>query len=430
MNRLWLRLAASAVLLAVVAVATWMFLPRDLLGFEHAPADQKVVTKLADPALIERGRYLAIVGDCAACHTDKGGRPYAGGHSLPTPFGTIPAPNITPDEATGIGLWTFAEFWGALHLGHAPDGTLFYPVFPFLSYTRVTRDDALALFAYLKSLPPVRQADGDPKMDFPYNLRGGMRAWRALYFTPGVFQPDPQKSQQWNRGAYLVQGLGHCQACHSQRTTLGGLEEGRVLAGGHIPEQGWYAPGLSTAEGGDLEGWSKEDIVQSLKTGRSARGTVVGPMADVVRLSTSHMTQADLEAIAVYLASLPPRPKAAPATVVAATDLALGAKIYADACAGCHGVDGRGVPGKYPPLDGNISVTGSDGINAIRTVLLGGFPPATEGNPQPYSMPPFAPEMGNSEVAAVVNYTRQSWSNMAAPVTASDVQRYRYAPTR
>ena len=274
----------------------------------------------------------------------------------------------------------------------------------------------------------MNQPDRAPELGFPYNVRKGLVAWRALYFKPGVFQPDASQSAQWNRGAYLVQGLGHCNECHTTRNALGAMNEDQRLAGGEIPAQGWYAPDLSTRPGGGLAGWSEQDVVDLLRTGLSAKGTAFGPMADVVRNSTQHMSEADLKAVAVYLQSLPPRAPAAPAAVARAADYAAGGKLYGERCADCHGPQGEGQPGIYPPLDGNSSVTEPAGINAVRSVLLGGFAPSTAGNPEPYSMPPFAQQLSDAEVAAVTNYIRQSWGNHAAPVLPADVSRLRHTP--
>jgi mono/diheme cytochrome c family protein len=385
---------------------------------------------LSDPTLIAHGRYLATVGDCAACHTERGGTPYAGGHEVPTPFGNIPAPNITPDDDTGLGQWTFTDFWRALHEGKGRHGEFLYPAFSYTSYTKVTRDDALALFAYLKSLPPVHRPAAAPGLAFPYNVRSGLAAWRALYFREGVYQPDPAKSAAWNRGAYLVQGLGHCNECHATRDSLGGVPNQPPLSGGQIPAQDWYAPDLSTQDHGGLQGWTRQDIVQLLKTGQSAKGSAFGPMAEVVLRSTQHMSDDDLSAIATYLESLPPRPQpvAGGAGIDATAVIRHGEEVYGQRCAACHGKDGNGVPGVYPPLNGNSSVAEPTGINAIRVVLLGGFPPVTAGNPRPYSMPPFAQSLNDADVAAVVSYIRHAWGNRASPVLERDVGRYRQTP--
>jgi len=415
--------------LSGVALLGWRLFVPDRV--QQAPAAQREAeaATLRDPALIARGEYLATVGDCAACHTARGGQRYAGGRALATPFGDVPAPNITPDPDTGIGRWSFEDFWRALHEGKGRRGEPLYPVFSYTSFTQVTRDDALAIFAYLKSLPPVHRPDREPALSFPYSVRSSLLAWRALYFRPGVYRPDPARSPEWNRGAYLVQGLGHCNECHTARNTWGGMDKDRRLAGGAIPAQDWYAPGLGTQPGGGLAGWSSQDIVDLLKTGQSARGAAFGPMADVVRNSTQHMSDADLRAMAAYLQALPPRRSApAPAAFAQATSHAQGGELYAQQCAACHGKQGEGVPGIYPPLDGNSSVTEPTATNAVRSVLLGGFAPATGGNPRPYSMPPFAQQLSDDEVAAVVNYIRQSWSNRAGAVWPAEVGRLRHTP--
>ena len=413
--------------LLLVVVAGWLVLRS--AGPLPASSAQHDAAELKDPALIKRGEYLATVGDCAACHTARGGQPYAGGRSLATPFGAVPAPNITPDPATGIGQWSFEDFWRALHEGKGRQGELLYPVFSYTSFTKVSRADALAMFAYLKSLPPVNQSDQPSGLAFPYNVRSSLVAWRALYFKPGVFKPDAAKSAEWNRGAYLVQGLGHCNECHTARDSLGGIKNGQHLTGGQIPALAWYAPDLSTQTGGGLAGWRAQDILDLLKTGQSAKGSAFGPMADVVRLSTQHMTDADLKAVATYLQSLPPRaPAAAAAPFQRAASAGQGGKLYAQHCADCHGMDGNGVAGVYPPLNGNTSVTEPTGINAIRSVLLGGFAPATAANPMPYSMPPFAQQLSDADVAAVVTWIRQSWSNQGGAVQPGDVATYRHTP--
>ncbi|WP_266156384.1 cytochrome c [Dyella silvatica] len=418
-------------LLFVVALllAAWL-----MLRSGSAPVSRQAsridAATLKDPALIAKGEYLALVGDCVACHTAQGGARFAGGRVTATPFGDIPAPNLTPDAKTGLGDWSFEDFWQALHSGKGRHGELLYPAFSYTSYTKVSQDDALAIYAYLQSLPPVQQATGPLGLKFPYNVRSSLNAWRALYFKEGVYQPDSTKSAAWNRGAYLVQGLGHCNECHITRDALGGMRSDQSLSGGQIPVQNWYAPDLSTQANGGLEGWSEQDIVNLLKTGQSNKGTAFGPMADVVARSTQHMDEDDLRAIATYLQSLPARaPAPAPELPFDTKSLVnQGTKVYAQQCAGCHGKDGKGIAGVYPPLDGNSSVNEPTGINAIRVVLLGGFPPVTAGNSRPYSMPPFAQSLSDNEVASVVSYIRQAWSNKAAPLRADDVSKYRHTP--
>jgi len=425
----WLLRLLLLIVLLVVLLLGWLF-----FGGSHRPtplAMSKVTAAtLQDPALIARGEYLATVGDCAGCHTAQGGARLAGGRSLATPFGNIPVPNITPDRETGLGDWSFEDFWQALHVGKGRHGELLYPAFSYTAYTKVTHDDALAMFAWLQSLPPVRQPAPSLALNFPYSVRKSLAAWRALYFREGEYKPDPAQSAQWNRGAYLVQGLGHCNECHAARDSLGGTSGDQHLTGGQIPMQNWYAPDLSTQQNGGLQGWSAQDIVDLLKTGQSAKGVAFGPMADVVATSTQHLSDDDLQAVATYLQSLPPRtpPVEEPQLFNAKAIVQQGEKIYTQHCADCHGKDGSGVAGVYPPLNGNSSVTEPSGINATRMILLGGFAPVTAANPRPYSMPPFAQQLSDSEVSAVVSYMRRSWTNNASVVRPEDVSRYRHTP--
>jgi mono/diheme cytochrome c family protein len=372
---------------------------------------------------IARGAYLARAGDCAACHTARGGAAYAGGRAVDTPFGQVIAPNITPDRETGIGAWSADDFWNALHNGIGRNGRLLYPAFPYPNYTRVTREDADALFAFLRSVPPQRQPNRPHALRFPYDSQAALAAWRLLYFKPGVYAAQPQRGADWNRGAYLVEGLGHCSACHSPRNSLGASTQG--LQGGLIPVLGWYAPAL---------GSSDPHLAQLLRTGVSPRGAVFGPMADVVGQSLQHLSLQDVDAMAVYLSSLPAEPEERrPAAPPSESLLKLGATLYGRHCADCHGKDGRGALGEdgapaYPPLAGNRTLLMEEPVNAIRVVLNGGFAPATAGNPRPYGMPPYSRVLDDAEVAAVVSYVRASWGNAARMVTPPEVNRYRSVP--
>jgi mono/diheme cytochrome c family protein len=423
--RWWLLLAA----VLVAALLGW-----SLMGGGGKPtsraASKVTAATLRAPDLIARGEYLALVGDCAGCHTAQGGARFAGGRSLATPFGDIPVPNITPDRETGLGDWSFEDFWQALHSGKGRHGELLYPAFSYTSYTKVHHDDALAIYAYLQSLPAVHQPAIAPSLAFPYSVRKSLAAWRALYFREGEYKPDPAQSARWNRGAYLVQGLGHCNECHAARDSLGGTAGDQHLTGGQIPLQNWYAPDLSTQQNGGLQGWSEQDIVDLLKTGQSAKGVAFGPMAGVIVGSTQHMSDDDLHAIADYLHSLPPRAPTVLDTQLfnAKAIVQQGEKVYGQHCADCHGKNGEGVAGIYPPLDGNTSVTEPSGINATRMILLGGFSPLTAANPRPYSMPPFAQQLTDSEVSAVASYIRRTWTNNASVVRPEDVSRYRHTP--
>ncbi len=394
-------------------------------GFATARAD--------DQSAIARGEYLARAGDCIACHTNPGGALFAGGLAMPTPFGTLYSSNITPDHETGIGTWNADQFYAALHTGRFPDGGLMYPAMPFGSYTYVTRADSDAIFAYLRSVPPVHQPNRPNELRFPYDNRSLILGWRTLFFNEGEYQPNPAKSAEWNRGAYLVEGLGHCGMCHTPINALGGNTASQAFQGGLIPMQNWYAPSLTSNKEAGLGDWSLDDIVSLLRTGISPRGAVYGPMAEVTHDSLQYLDDADVRAMAIYLKSLgqgpPPNTEV---TNIPAPESSLllhfGQTVYEAHCASCHGSDGQGMPPQYPPLAGNPSIQMESAVNPIRMVLNGGFPPGTQGNPQPYGMPPFAQTLSDDEVAAVVTYIRAAWGNRGAAVSSLQANALRTAP--
>jgi len=395
-------------------------------GLDSPVADSIATRTPAD--LIARGEYLARAGDCFACHTARGGVPYAGGRGIETPFGTVYAPNLTPDSQTGLGQWSASDFWRALHNGRSRDGRLLYPVFPYPNYTRVVRADSDAMYAYLRSLPPVVQASPPHTLGFPFNLQASLAIWRALYFKPGVYTADPARPAEWNRGAYLVEGLGHCNACHSSRNALGAPVGPLDLAGGLIPVQNWYAPSLTGGDESGVADWETHDVVAMLKTGVSARGAVLGPMSEVVLNSTQYLSGADLAAMTAYLKALQVvRPaRAAASTSAARTDAqARGARLYETHCVACHGERGEGVRGAYPALAGSRAVTMASSANLVHVVLQGGFPPTTAGNPRPFGMPPFATMLSDAEVADLLTFVRSAWGNRGAPVSTLDVSRFR-----
>ncbi|MDP3355543.1 MAG: cytochrome c [Polaromonas sp.] len=419
----WVLAGAALLLLAAVATVAWQL---------RGPVDDTTTyptnTAVADkPALAARGAYLARAGNCMACHSARGGVPYAGGRSINTPFGAVFSSNLTPDPQTGIGSWSASDFWRALHHGQSKDGRLLYPAFPYTNYTEVTRADSDALHAFLMQLPPVVQPATAHTLRWPFNTQAALALWRALYFSPGAYQPDTQQSTEWNRGAYLVRGLGHCSACHSTRNALGASSTPLDLAGGLIPMQNWYAPSLTSALEAGVADWSPTDIVALLKTGVSPRGSVLGPMAEVVLHSTQHLNEADLGAMAVFLKSLPPTALASVQRAASGTSAAsvAGAKLYDKHCAQCHGDQGQGVPGAYPPLAGNRAVTMGSSANLVQVVLNGGYAPATAGNPRPFGMPPFVLVLNDSDLAALLTYLRSAWGNQAAEVTPTEVNRMR-----
>jgi mono/diheme cytochrome c family protein len=386
-----------------------------------------------DTDLVAQGKYLVQAGDCIACHTEPGGKEMAGGRAMPTPFGTLFSSNITPDAETGIGKWTADDFYSMLHTGRSPDGGLIYPAMPFPEYTKVTRADSDAMFAYLRSVPAVHQPNKENQLSFPYNNRELILGWRTLFFNEGEYKPDAKKSAEWNRGAYLVQGLGHCTMCHSPINALGGNSQSKEFEGGLIPMQNWYAPSLTSNKEAGLGDWSIEDISNLLRGGISKRGVVYGPMAEVTYNSLQYMTDADTRAMAVYLKSLgegSPLVKESSGVAMSENSLlmTLGKTIYMAQCASCHGAQGRGAPPNFPPLAGNPSIQMQSAVNPIRMVLNGGYPPGTAQNPMPYGMPPFAQNLSDDDVAAVVTYIRSSWGNRGAAISARDANELRTAP--
>jgi mono/diheme cytochrome c family protein len=412
----------GAALLAA-ATATWLLWPSAPVAV--APAAPALAVP-APAALVQRGAYLARAGNCAACHTERGGAAYAGGKGLATPFGTVYASNLTPDADTGIGRWSADDFWRAMHHGQSRDGRLLYPAFPYTEYTRVRREDADALFAYLQSLPPVAQANRPHALGWPYRTQAALKVWRTLFFTPGTFEADTSRSAEWNRGAYLVQGLGHCQACHAPRNALGATTAALDLSGGQIPLQKWYAPSLAAPGEAGLQRWSEDEAVQLLRDGRSAHGATLGPMAEVVAGSTRHLDEADLRAMATFLRALPEQPvhreRGEPAT---SQVLERGAALYEQHCAQCHGAQGEGHAGMYLPLSGNRSVALQDPTNLLRLIVSGGFTPSTAGNPRPFGMPPFGQDLSDADIAAVASFVRSRWGNEAGRVLPLDVQKVR-----
>ncbi|MEO8740918.1 MAG: c-type cytochrome [Casimicrobiaceae bacterium] len=379
----------------------------------------------ATSVVIDRGEYLARAGDCVACHTVPTGIPFAGGRAMSTPFGNLYVPNITPDDETGIGKWTPDDFYRMMHTGVSRDGTLLYPAMPFASYTKVTRADSDAIYAFLMSVPPVRQQNRPHELKFPFNNRDLLIGWRTLYFKEGEFIADPAQTTQWNRGAYLVQGLGHCAMCHTAINALGGSSESKAFEGGMIPNQNWYAPSLTSNQEAGLGNWDIKEIAHLLQVGVSPRGTVYGPMAEVVYNSLQYLSDADAEAMAVYLKALPQRdsepPPTSQARLVNPAVMELGRKVYEKQCAVCHGDEGKGQPPAYPPLAGNQSITMSSPVNSIRMVLNGGYSPGTKKNPRPHGMPPFSHILSDDEVSAAVTYIRVAWNNSGTPVTPVQV---------
>lgn len=367
---------------------------------------------------ISNGRYLVRAGDCQSCHTVQGGAPFAGGRPVPTPFGVIYSSNLTPDRDTGIGAWTDDDFYRAMHSGIDREGKHLYPAFPYPWFTHLNRADVHDIKQYLDTLTPTRQVNRKPDLPWPINVRASMAAWNAMYFREGSYIYRYDKTPQWNRGAYLVDGVGHCGACHSDKNILGASDSKHPLQGGYA--ENVYAPNLGQGQQDGLSHWSAEDIVAYLRTGRSRQATAAGPMAEAVEQSTQYLTDADLHAIAIYIKDVPgPAAK----DLAAPDDRVMheGAGLYQDQCVGCHMQHGEGLRGVFPGLQGNSSVTATKPDTLIAIVLEGAKLPATKASPTALAMPAFNQKLDDDEIAALSTYIRNAWGNHANPVSSSDV---------
>jgi mono/diheme cytochrome c family protein len=372
----------------------------------------------AEPQQVAYGRYLAVLGDCEGCHNRPGGRPFAGGVPLATPFGTIYSANITPDRETGIGAWSANDFWNAMHNGVRANGAKLYPAFPYPYFTHATRAESDALYAFIRTLQPVSYRPPPNRLPFPLNIRFLVTFWNAINF-----KPDAAPTTGPTPGEHIVRGLGHCGACHTPKTLLGGDKAGHEFEGGKLDN--WFAPALTSDVRTGLGVWSAPDIAQYLKTGRNARANASGSMGDVVQHSTSHMADADLQAIGAYLKT---RTSRAAATAVPRPDaktMAIGQAIYVDQCSACHATDGKAAPTYFPPLPGAAVTQSTDPTTVIHFILTGAQTVATDAAPTPLTMPSYAWKLNDAQIAAVATYVRNSWGNAAPAVTAGDVAKLR-----
>lgn len=381
----------------------------------------------ADP--LTKGRYLTEAADCQACHTAKGGKPFAGGRAFKLPFGTIYTPNITPDRETGIGAWSDAEFVRAVHKGIGRDGQRLYPAFPYASYAMLTDDDVLAIRRYLASLAPVRQANLPNTFSFPFNQRWLMAIWGALFNREPVFRPVADRDAQWNRGAYLVEAAGHCGECHTPRTLMQAMNTRQKFAGGAA--EGWNAYNITTDQVSGIGAWSSDDLVSYLARGHAPqRGVASGPMAEVVELSTGRLTPSDVAAIAAYLRTVPSiRSSGLPAMAGPAASVASqgptgnphGKRVFEQACVSCHAWSGKGAVSPFQQLTGIRAVNDRTGNNVALMVLNGG---GSAHSPGPY-MPAFHAAYSDAEIAAVANYVTARFGTQASNLTAANVQELR-----
>ena len=426
----WVTLISLLVLTVAVLWDNW----GDLL----APAKPSLVAAAtATQSQIDQGRYLALAGNCMACHTTRGGIPLAGGRRIDTPFGGVYSSNLTPDPNTGLGKWNSQDFWHAMYRGRSANGRLLTPAFPYNHTSVVTRQDSDAIFAWLNTLPPVVQAQPAHTLAWPFGTQPALAVWRSLFFEPSPFKADNAQSAEWNRGAYLVQGLGHCAACHSPRNALGATGPVHDLSGGLMPVVNWYAPNLAHDAESGMASTPLPDIVRLLRTGASNTAQTNGPMGEVVQHSLQHLKEADLQAIALYLQSMAQRTQqpatlATPVTRISPQVATQGAKVYERQCLQCHGEQGQGVKTAlgevaYPALAGNRAVLLKDPTNLVQLVLYGGYGPATQGHPRPFGMPPGVLELHDQDIAAVLTHLRTQWGHQAGEVTPLQVNRIRAA---
>ena len=492
-KRVFTALAAFLTLLFIIAsgliatelIATNLINTPAKMQFEGQNSKNDAKNDLKPPVpsaeTLQHGAYLAKVGNCAACHTSRGGAAFAGGKAIATPFGTVYTSNITPDAASGIGLWTADAFYRALHEGRSADGHLLTPAFPYPNYTHVTRADSDALHAYfMHSVAPVAQPNRAHELPFPYNTQLALAFWRLMFFdkadenvnvainniaskainTPAIAIKEVKNgisalqttqispAADLERGAYLVRGLGHCSACHAERNALGASINDQLLSGALMPMHDWYAPSLMAKTEAGVAHWPRQDVVALLKTGIAPNASMLGPMAEVVAGSTQFWTDADLQSTAAYLQFLaqsatPSDEKSAIKSTASASSKSAksqpvlfnrGAELFTQHCATCHGEQGQGmkVEGNValPALAGNRAITMPNATNLIRIILAGGYAPSTAGNPRPFGMPPFVHVLNDTDIAAVTTYIRNAWGNQADGLTAADVVQLRQGVMR
>ena len=369
-----------------------------------------------DAERIARGEYLATAANCASCHTGEDGAAYAGGLPVDTPFGVLYSPNITPHDGTGIGDYTEADFVASMRAGVNGAGEPMYPAHPYTFFNEMTDADVQAIWTYLQSLEPVENQVEVNQLTFPYNIRAGLTAWQAVFHDPSTrFEPDETKSEPWNRGAYLVEAVTHCGACHTPRNIAFARDQDRMLEGAEI--RGWYAPDISAGDTSQIDAWSVDELTTYLQSGEAADDeTSFGPMDEVVHDSLAEMTTADVRAMAVYLKDVrPTEPRELQGSISRDyTAMADAERLYITQCSGCHRRDGEGVPGAAPTLADNSAVTAAKPNNVVMSMLQGLPPRADWGG-----MPSYADLLSNTEIAEITRYVRTAWGNAAAERTTA-----------
>jgi len=379
-------------------------------------------------ARLARGETLARAGNCVACHTMRGQPLMSGARPIDTPFGVVFSSNLTPDVDTGLGRWSAADFWNALHRGRSRDGRRLAPAFPYEHTTLITREDSDAIYAWLQTVPAVRAKQPAHQLTWPFGTQPALAIWQLLHFKPANFIAEPGRDDLWNRGAYLVEAIGHCAACHGPRNRLGATRSVKNLSGSAMPGSAWIAPNLLDDSETGLASTPLDQIIRLLGAGRAAHASALGPMAEVVQHGLQYLDERDLRAMAIYLQGRAREQAPRAATAREGTRSNAGAEVYRTACADCHGDSGEGQPGRYPALRGNRAVLQSDPTNTVLAVLHGGYTPVTAGNPTPPGMPPFALGLSSTELASVISWIRgglQGASSGAPAVTAPLVERVR-----
>jgi len=433
------RITSRSLTLTAAALGAALLLSAAGFAAEESPAPAAAPADAAAPAappvdpLVTKGEYLARAGNCFSCHTRHDGEPYAGGLAFQTPYsflGEIHSTNITPDPETGIGTWTEAQFIRAMHSGIAADGRRLFPAFPYTAFTLVSEDDLKAIYAFLKTIPPVKYTP--PSNGIAFAMRWPMMVWNALFFKEGRYQPDPQQTEEWNRGAYLVEGLGHCSACHTPRNLLLAERTDLKYTGGIQPDlvaegkvRTWSAVNLTSAQSG-LGPWPVNEIAKYLKTGHSTKAGIFGPMNEVIINSLQYLTVEDTKAMAVYLKSLPPLGES-PKYTMSEEEKKAGQALYDTHCEECHLASGRGGFLKAPPVAASAIVQAAHPASLINSILYGAK--VGKGSPLPFGawedMPSFATKMTDEEIARLSTFLRANWDNRGGPVTAADVAKQR-----
>jgi mono/diheme cytochrome c family protein len=422
----WLAVLSTATALSLVTWVAWDNWGRFL---QASPSATERTSTSEQTETIARGKYLAHIGGCVACHTSKGGEPLAGGRRIDTPFGAVFSSNLTSSSSHGLGAWTVTDFQNALHWGRSRDGRLLLPVFPYNHTSVYSPQDVQTIFSWLQTVKPVEQAQTPHRLTWPLGTQPVIAVWRSLFFSPTPFTENANESAEWNRGAYLVQSAGHCAACHGQRNSLGSFPAVDDLSGGFLSPQMWVAPSLADAKQTTIATSKAEDIAQLLRVGHSHSAQASGPMAEFVQQTGQYLSASDAHAIAVYLKSRvkPSEPSSSTPGIALAASSDSATALYKTHCASCHGDRGEGKASVYPALANNPAVVLTQPHNLIQMALYGGYGPSTAEHPRPYGMPPFLFTLNNQQIADVLNHVRSQWGNQAPAVSPMQVDRVRAA---